>query len=66
MAESAHPWSRCPDAQNVPPPGLGARELRRAGDLHVVALDDASVTLSSATASLSAIWLDDCAGGAGS
>jgi hypothetical protein len=34
------------------------------GDLHVVALDDASVTLSSATASLSAIWLDDCSGGA--
>ncbi|MBK7756406.1 MAG: hypothetical protein IPI35_08350 [Deltaproteobacteria bacterium] len=34
------------------------------GDLHVVALDDDSVTLSSATASLSAIWLDDCAGGA--
>ena len=34
------------------------------GDLHVVALDDDSVTLSSATANLSAIWLDDCSGGA--
>lgn len=34
------------------------------GDLHVVALDDDTVTLSAATAALSAIWLDDCAGGA--